>query len=375
MNSTPMQRFEKQSATILYVDDEIVSHKYFSRIFSEEYQILTASGADDAIDILNSDEHPIDILITDYQMPDRNGGDLLRQIELQFPHMVRILTTAYADKDVLLDSINSGGIFSVIEKPFNLDKMRETLRRAMELARERSYRLQRLIAIDETLSFLAHELRNPLSEIMRFLNELQNDEKLSKTQSETGNAVTSMMDNAHYCLSVLSSFTESVKQVSRVSPGIGYCTAHHLILRLLEIHPLSHLQCMFIRVNVKQDFRINALPNCVGLVLSSLLGNALRSLENQAAPSLCFTVFVDNSPQIRISYNGTGISSPSLQAVKNVVSDKVDIDRDTWDPAFCSRIMQSIGGRILIHSDSVGMNNITLDFPMMKNSAKKAIDE
>ena len=67
-------------------------------------------------------------LVTDYRMPGRDGGDLLRQIEREYPHIVRILVTAYVDKSVLLETINSGEIFQILEKPLGLMEIRRVLR-------------------------------------------------------------------------------------------------------------------------------------------------------------------------------------------------------------------------------------------------------
>lgn len=85
---------------ILYVDDEEMAQKYFLRSVESEFDVLTASGADEAIEMLRDKSLHIGILVTDYRMPGRDGGDLLCQIEREFPHVIRILVTAYADSPV-----------------------------------------------------------------------------------------------------------------------------------------------------------------------------------------------------------------------------------------------------------------------------------
>lgn len=118
--SVAMDNLEHGIATILYVDDEEMARKYFIRSVGTGFEVLTASDADTAIEILQDEDRQIGIVVTDYRMPSRNGGDLLRQIEREFPYVVRILVTAYADREVLLDTVNSGEIFRIIEKPLDL---------------------------------------------------------------------------------------------------------------------------------------------------------------------------------------------------------------------------------------------------------------
>ena len=103
MNTT-INNLKRQvaSTTILYVDDEEMAQKYFARLLDKDYEVLTASDVDTALDMLRDTTKQIDIVVTDYRMPGRDGGDLLRQIELEFPHVVRILLTAYANREVLL---------------------------------------------------------------------------------------------------------------------------------------------------------------------------------------------------------------------------------------------------------------------------------
>ena len=168
-----MKDLDPGAITILYVDDEEMARKYFDRSFGADYEVLTAADADDAVRILLDKEKEVGIVVTDYRMPGLNGGDLLRQIESEFRHIVRILVTAYADREVLLDTVNSGEVFRILEKPLDLGEVGNALRLASGLLRERRARQQRLMAIDETLAFLAHELNTPLAAILNFAQRVQ----------------------------------------------------------------------------------------------------------------------------------------------------------------------------------------------------------
>jgi two-component system response regulator PhcR len=362
---------EHGAATILYVDDEEMARKYFVRSAEADYEILTAADADAAIAILRDKDRPVGILVTDYRMPGRDGGDLLRQIEREFPYVVRILVTAHADREVLLDTVNSGEIFRILEKPLNMAEVRDALRLASELSRERSARQQRLMAIDETLAFLTHELNTPLAAITNFALGVQSrvaDESVSPLQqSEIAKAARAMNDNARYCLALLSTFAESVQGAGALFAHHSGSTAQQLILSLLDTYPLTAVQRASIRMDIREDFRVMAQPNCVALVLSSILSNALRAIKDQPAPMIYFTVGVEDNPQIRIADNGPGIPPEILERLLvDPFTTHADAGGKGWGMIFCKRIMQSFGGGILVHSAPGIPTTVTLDFPAIK---------
>lgn len=118
--------------SILFVDDEEKALKYFSRAFSEDMTVLTASSVEEAIVVLERDADNIGVLITDQRMPDKNGVALLRHVREYYPTITRILTTAYSELDDAIAAVNSGEIFRYITKPWDLRILRGELLQAMD---------------------------------------------------------------------------------------------------------------------------------------------------------------------------------------------------------------------------------------------------
>jgi two-component system response regulator PhcR len=113
--------------TVVYVDDEELARKYFARSAGNAYEVLLAESADEALALLSREGARVSVLVTDFRMPGRHGDALLRQIAQAYPQIVRILVTAFADKDALLDALASGDVFRILEKPLSVSMVREVL--------------------------------------------------------------------------------------------------------------------------------------------------------------------------------------------------------------------------------------------------------
>jgi response regulator RpfG family c-di-GMP phosphodiesterase len=115
---------------LLIVDDEPANLRLLDRLFSRDFECLTASSGAEAMRLL--EQHDIAILITDQRMPQMTGIDLLKHTARLRPHMVRILLTGYTDVEVLVDAINSGLVYTYVTKPWNNDDLKLKINRARE---------------------------------------------------------------------------------------------------------------------------------------------------------------------------------------------------------------------------------------------------
>lgn len=115
---------------LLIVDDEMANLRLLERLFSNEYQCLTASSGVEAIRLL--EQHDVALLITDQRMPEMTGIDLLKRSAQLRPHMVRILLTGYTDVEALVEAINCGLVYMYFTKPWNNEDLKLKVSRARE---------------------------------------------------------------------------------------------------------------------------------------------------------------------------------------------------------------------------------------------------
>lgn len=96
-------------ATVLHVDDEpdfAEMTKIFLEREQDEFEVITESSAPDALESL--EERPIHGIISDYQMPQMNGIELLHAVREDYPELPFILCTARGSEEVASDAIAAG---------------------------------------------------------------------------------------------------------------------------------------------------------------------------------------------------------------------------------------------------------------------------
>jgi len=140
---------------ILFIDDEEKTRKYFSRLFGQNFEILLAEDGAKGLALFQQNIDKIGVVVTDQRMPNMTGTQLLEKVAELKPSCVRILSTAYADVDAAVDSVNNGGIYRYVTKPWEVNDLEVTLTRAMELhilEKERSSMLKQKISSVEMLA-------------------------------------------------------------------------------------------------------------------------------------------------------------------------------------------------------------------------------
>lgn len=130
--SHEIDNYDYQRYAILFVDDEANTRKYFRRLFSDKFRILEAEDGVEALKVFRQHANEIGIIVTDQRMPNETGVGFLSKIAGDYPDIIKILSTAYSDIDAAIGSVNQGGIFRYITKPWDIPQLEVTLRRAME---------------------------------------------------------------------------------------------------------------------------------------------------------------------------------------------------------------------------------------------------
>jgi two-component system NtrC family sensor kinase len=174
----------EEQIRILFVDDERNVLKSLERTFlDEEYEILTASSGIDGLSILEN-VSPLQVVISDYRMPEMNGVDFLREVCKRWPDTVRIVLSGYADTASIVSAINEGEIYKFIPKPWNDDELKVAIINALEryylskknkeLAEALKIKNEELKCINDDLERLVAEKTSKVVLLKEILTKVQN---------------------------------------------------------------------------------------------------------------------------------------------------------------------------------------------------------
>jgi two-component system, probable response regulator PhcQ len=121
--------------TLLVVDDDPLVLTALTRMLNRDgYVVLSARDAVEALQVLA--RGPVDVLISDIDMPGMNGVDLLAEVKARWPDVVRILLSGRGSLEAALKAINEGEVYRFLTKPITRAELTGTVKEAIERLEE-----------------------------------------------------------------------------------------------------------------------------------------------------------------------------------------------------------------------------------------------
>ena len=115
-------------ADILVVDDDDVIRDTLCELLALDHHCQQASTAEEALRKLAAQS--FDVVLTDISMPGLSGRELLQRVLSLYPETPVIIISGLSDQDQA-QSLISGGAFDYLLKPFRLEVVEESVRRAV----------------------------------------------------------------------------------------------------------------------------------------------------------------------------------------------------------------------------------------------------
>lgn len=373
---------------ILMVDDEPQACKWFARLYGTEFTVLTAASVDEALALLGERGHEVAVLLTDYAMPQRDGVALLGEVRRRYPHVARLLVSAYADKDVAMSAVNQGHVEHILEKPLDDALTRQALREALATgvrrARDQALIARRESALRETLGFLAHEVTSPLATVRGYLSAMRENHRVDPQGSEgmahiaeqkPGDVlfmIEAAQRRAEYAQSLVSTFVQTARDASRGDTPASL-RASELVRAVQDEYPFESSESSWLAADLLADFTLPGRRDLLYLVLCTLVKNALIALRAQppqqpevriALDRVALATGLSLQPAVCVSDNGPGIAPEVLQRLtRESVTTRADSGGTGMGLLFCQRVMSSLGGDITVHSTLGQGTTVTLYFP------------
>ncbi|MDK9716968.1 MAG: response regulator [Trichlorobacter sp.] len=114
---------------ILCVDDEEHILKTLERFcHNEGVTMLAASSAAEALNILEN--KPVNIIISDYQMPETDGLAFLDEVSNRWPETIRIILSGFIETSAVTRALEQGRIFGFLPKPWQRSELKNMIQTA-----------------------------------------------------------------------------------------------------------------------------------------------------------------------------------------------------------------------------------------------------
>ena len=119
-------------AEILIVDDDDVIRDTLFELLSTDYRCDTAETAEEALAKLEAER--FEIVLTDISLPGLSGRELLGRVLLLYPGTQVIIVSGISDQEHA-EGLLKLGAFDYLLKPFRLEVVEESIKRALQLGR------------------------------------------------------------------------------------------------------------------------------------------------------------------------------------------------------------------------------------------------
>jgi len=116
---------------ILFVDDdELVLRSLQRSLRGEPHEAHFTSDPTDTLRIIRDQQ--IDIVVTDYAMPEMSGVEVLGLVRRLHGGVMRIMLTGTTERHIAVNAVNEGHVHRFLEKPWQSVRLRKVMLEIVE---------------------------------------------------------------------------------------------------------------------------------------------------------------------------------------------------------------------------------------------------
>jgi len=305
---------------VLYIDDEDNNLSSFKAALRREFKVYTALDAEEGLELARTKE--FEVVIADQRMPGLTGVEFFEKLVEVNPNPIRILLTGYSDIASVIDAINRGEVYRFIDKPWNLEQIKNAIINASEIyyarkeLKEKNERLEKLHSeMNQFVYSLSHELRGPLMSISGI-------SKLAKTEVlepgiieyfEMIDSATLKLDDFIY---KMLDFYRSTKIENKVVP-INF---EDIMGQLVQEYNLKwDLSSLDTKVEIEQEGVFYSDESKIRVIINNLFSNAYKFQKESGSGWICIRIKVRvGNAFLEVSDNGIGIEEKHQTDVFNL---------------------------------------------------------
>lgn len=362
----------KNNIKVLYIDDEDNNLKSFRATLRKDFKVFTAIDGEEGLRIAAQEE--IQVVIADQRMPGMTGTEFFEKMVEINPDPIRILLTGYSDITSVIDAINKGEVYRFIDKPWNIEQIKNSIHNAADLyfmrqeLKEKNIKLKKLHSeMNQFVYSLSHELRGPLMSIAGVT-------KLAKLEIEDPRAVeyldmidtsTGKLDN--FIFKMLD-FYRSTKIDHKVTP-ISF--QELLDQQMIAYEKKFVLKDFNIDININQTEDFYSDDSKIRVILNNLFSNSVHFNSENTSGNKKISISIkanENEALIEIEDNGIGIEEKHLPNVFKLFSRATQKNVGTGLGLYMVKeSVEQLGGDIEIDSKVNEWTKVKVTLPGIMN--------
>lgn len=183
--------------SILIIDDEKSQREILSGFLSKKgYKVYTVESGSQGIKIIK--EQIVDIVLSDYKMPEMTGIEILEEVSVINPNISFVIITAYGTVENAVKAMRLGAV-DYITKPVNLDELEILLTRIIEkknLISENQLLKEQLQEKNRISSIISHSSK--MEEVINLASRSANSRATILIIGENGTGKEVLAKAVHY---------------------------------------------------------------------------------------------------------------------------------------------------------------------------------
>jgi len=327
--------------TVLFVDDEREILSSLKRILrSEPYESFFAQSGEEALHLLERES--VHIVVSDLGMPEMDGLELLKQVEQKYPDIIRLVLSAHATTNSILDAINSGNVYRYIIKPWDNMELKLTVRQAIDVFKIQEERRSLLRQLQEHNRLLEKRVEERTRQLLAIEKPAEIGKYAAQIVHNLNNplqVIHSGLDLADMMMSVENPDLKELREclhiakanaldLKKIIAGILILAMDKALYRTeqIEINEIIKRELDFFRLNPVYKYKVEKhvdlsdnLPQISGnaihikQLIDNLVKNAIDAMEHSPGKHLTVQTRLEGETVvIRISDTGDGIAKEDL---------------------------------------------------------------
>lgn len=370
---------------VLIIDDELGPRESLRILLKNEYEVFTAESVARGLEFLK--EKRPDAIVMDIRMPGMTGIEGLREIRHIDPSVAVIMLTGYGALETAQEAIRLGAN-DYLKKPFDTREMLETIRRNVqrsEINRRRAHterelqelnrrlvgelaQKDRMASLGQASAELAHDLRNPLTVILGYVQILGEDLEKSKQtwggqSQEAFDYIDVIANSVRRCRDLIEAWLNMARNTNRTNQPIALGALVRETCHTMEY--LAREKHARIETDIRDENALIMGDNLqLSRVLQNLVGNAVDALPEKDGLIRVSSRAEPHHVVVRVQDNGCGIPANQMEKLFEPYFTTKPAHQGTGLGLFITRkILEDHRGTIHIESRQGAGTTATIQIP------------